>query len=79
MAAGAEKFYSLENNTARTEGLELARELDAKAAQSWLGHPCYDVIDNSTDFEAKCRRCLAVTQLDAVRYEEKIYFGVFMM
>ena len=32
-ASGAEKFYQLENNTVRTEGIELARERDAKAAQ----------------------------------------------
>ncbi|XP_062517089.1 TRPL translocation defect protein 14-like isoform X2 [Corticium candelabrum] len=58
-AIGAEEFYSLENNAARTEGLELARKLDAKAGRAWLGHPYYDVIDNSSDFEEKCRRCLS--------------------
>ncbi len=37
-ASGAEQFYQLANNSARSEGIELARELDTKAAQvhnSW--------------------------------------------
>ena len=32
-ANGAEQFYQLANNATRSEGLELARELDTKAAQ----------------------------------------------
>ena len=32
-ASGAEQFYQLTNNAVRSEGLELARELDVKAAQ----------------------------------------------
>ena len=32
-ASGAESFYQLENNSARSEGFELARERDAKAAE----------------------------------------------
>lgn len=32
-ANGAEPFYQLTNNSTRTEGFQLARELDAKAAQ----------------------------------------------
>ena len=32
-ASGAEDFYQLENNSIRTEGIGLARERDAKAAQ----------------------------------------------
>ena len=28
--------------------------------QAWVGHPYYDVIDNSTDFENKVRRVIAV-------------------
>ena len=31
-ARGAESFYQLSNNHTRSEGLDLARELDAKAA-----------------------------------------------
>ena len=32
-AKGAEAFYQLENNKTRSEGLDLARELDDKACQ----------------------------------------------
>lgn len=38
--------------------MELARELDYNAAAAWVGHPYFDVIDNSTDFEGKMRRMI---------------------
>ncbi|KAG5881998.1 hypothetical protein JTB14_028599 [Gonioctena quinquepunctata] len=57
-ANGAEEFYTLEDHTCRSESVELARELDIKAAASWVGHPYFDVIDNSTDFEDKIRRMI---------------------
>jgi len=59
-ANGAEPFYTTEDHTCRYEGLELARELDKKAARSWVGHPYFDVIDNSTDFETKLCRMIEV-------------------
>jgi hypothetical protein len=59
-ANGAEEFYTLENNAVRKEGLDLARELDEKLAQIWVGHPYIDVIDNSTDFEKKLSRVIQV-------------------
>lgn len=40
--------------------MEKAREIDAKNAGAWLGHPYFDVIDNSSDFETKIRRLIAV-------------------
>jgi len=58
-ASGAEEFYTLENNRARYEKtFEEARETDAATLQAWLGHPRLRIIDNSTDFEGKCRRLL---------------------
>ncbi|CAG7723424.1 unnamed protein product [Allacma fusca] len=59
-ANGAEEFYTLEDHAARSEGLDLARELDHKAAQAWVGHPYFDVVDNSTDFETKIYRMIEV-------------------
>ena len=44
-ANGAEDFYSTEDHACRSEGVELALELDYKAAASWVGHPYFDVID----------------------------------
>lgn len=62
-ANGAELFYSIEDHASRSEGLDLARELDHKAAQAWVGHPYFDVVDNSTDFETKvCRMIQCVCQ-----------------
>jgi len=29
-------------------------------SQAWLGHPCYDIIDNSTSFDEKIRRTVEV-------------------
>ncbi|KAF2882974.1 hypothetical protein ILUMI_23202 [Ignelater luminosus] len=57
-AVGAEDFYSTEDHACRSEGVELARELDHNAAAAWVGHPYFDVIDNSTDFEGKMRRMI---------------------
>ncbi|XP_066144982.1 TRPL translocation defect protein 14 isoform X2 [Euwallacea fornicatus] len=57
-AKGAEDYYSIEDHSCRSEGVELARELDTKAAAAWVGHPYFDVIDNSSDFEGKIRRMI---------------------
>ncbi len=38
-ADGAENHYSLDTNTARIEGLALARELDQKLQKAWIEHP----------------------------------------
>lgn len=62
-ANGAEDFYSTEDHVCRSEGVEMARELDYKAAAAWVGHPYFDVIDNSTDFETKiCRMISSICQ-----------------
>ena len=38
-AKGAEEFYTLSNNKARTETIEQAIDNDAKILASWNGHP----------------------------------------
>lgn len=57
-AKGAKKFYTLENNKARSEPPEDAAALDDRLIASWTGHPHFRIIDNSTDFEEKLRRLL---------------------
>jgi CYTH domain-containing protein len=57
-SVGAEKHYTLSNNTARKETLEEARELEARSERAWRGHPHRFIIDNSTGFERKMRRAL---------------------
>lgn len=58
-ADGAEEFYTLENNKARTETVEEARALDKKTLGNWIGHPHLRIIDNSTDFEEKINRLMS--------------------
>jgi hypothetical protein len=55
-AVGAEEHYTLENNPARTETPERARELDHMTEAAWRGHPAHHVIDNSTHFDGKMAR-----------------------
>lgn len=38
----------------------MAQELDGNAAAAWIGHPYFDVIDNTTNFEQKMRRMIEV-------------------
>jgi len=55
-ARGAAEHYTRSNNKARTEDLELAITNDKLVGEAWVGHPYYDFIDNSSDFEIKMRR-----------------------
>ncbi len=57
-ARGAEKYYTLANNQARTETLEEAMALDDRLIAAWTGHPHFRVIDNSTDFKGKMIRLI---------------------
>lgn len=58
-AKGAEKFYTTANNSARTETVQEAAEMDDKFISAWTGHPHFRVIDNSSDFENKMKRLIA--------------------
>uniref|UniRef100_A0A7S2R796 NadR/Ttd14 AAA domain-containing protein n=1 Tax=Rhizochromulina marina TaxID=1034831 RepID=A0A7S2R796_9STRA len=55
-ANGAEKFYTLANNNARSEPPEEAREVDVKTQRAWTGHPNHLIFDNSSGFEGKMQR-----------------------
>jgi hypothetical protein len=56
-ADGAEQFYSLENNEARTETPDLARMLDKWTQESWFEHQNHFIIDNLTPgFDKKMER-----------------------
>lgn len=58
-ADGAEQFYTLANNAARTETPEEARNLDKLGIANWTGHPHFRIIDNSTNFERKMGRLMS--------------------
>lgn len=70
-ANGADKFYTLENNKARTEKPEQAIALDNKLIAAWTGHPHLRVVDNSTGFEEKMKRTL--TEISNVLGEPEPY------
>lgn len=52
-AKGAEKFYTTDNNKARSEGIKDAIIRDDKCEEAWSFHGNFKVVDNSTDFETK--------------------------
>lgn len=63
-ADGAAEYYTGENNTARLETPEEALRIDRRTQESWLGHPHFKIIDNSTGFEDKIKRAFeAMAQL----------------
>lgn len=57
-AKGAKEFYTLANNSARTETAEEAAAMDEKLISAWTGHPHLRIIDNSTDFDDKMKRLI---------------------
>lgn len=70
-ADGAEQFYTLENNSARTEGLETAKMLDKWIQKAWAEHPHHHIIDNSTKgFDNKLNRLYTqiITYLGKILY-----------
>ncbi|KAI8922263.1 hypothetical protein DFJ77DRAFT_17388 [Powellomyces hirtus] len=79
-AKGAESFYTLSNNKERSEGLDLARNVDTLTMNAWLGHASLQVIDNLsvTNFAQKCDRAVqaVLTRLglvaDAERYGKHV-------
>lgn len=58
-AKGAEEFYTLSNNQARTETVEEAAAMDDKLISAWTGHPHFRVIDNTKGFEEKMKHLIA--------------------
>jgi len=52
-ANGAEEYYTLANNKARTETVEEAVAIDNRLIDSWTGHPHLRVIGNTVGFEQK--------------------------
>uniref|UniRef100_A0A0K0E8I5 AAA_28 domain-containing protein n=1 Tax=Strongyloides stercoralis TaxID=6248 RepID=A0A0K0E8I5_STRER len=61
-ADGAEKFYTLSNNAARSEDINQAIELDRKTREAWIGHPYVDVVDNQDckTFEDKILKLIQI-------------------
>ncbi len=58
-AKGAEEFYTLGNNKARTETVEEAAAMDDKLISAWTGHPHLRIIDNAKGFEEKMKKLIS--------------------
>ncbi len=56
-AKGAEFAYNL-GNTARSESIEYAREIDDRTLRAWSSYPDLRIIDNSVDFKDKLDRAI---------------------
>ena len=50
-----------QGHSCRSENLDMAISLDDRTAEAWIGHPYFDVIDNSTEFDTKIRRMISVS------------------
>lgn len=75
-ANGAEKYYTLENNVARSEGIEVARGLDRKTLEAWTGHPHLTVCANveGESFDQKIERAvLAVHKTVGLELANNLY------
>ena len=55
-AIGKEEFYTLENNSARTETKEEARLLDKKTMETWKNHPNLKIVSNDCLFDQKINK-----------------------
>lgn len=55
-ADGAELYYNLKTNVARSEDLSCAVDLDKRLRSAWMAHPNYFLISNDCkDFDAKIK------------------------
>jgi hypothetical protein len=60
-ANGAEEFYSLSNNEARTESIQAAIDIDKQTQRVWTGHPMYKIVDNRRrNFEEKMQTLVSL-------------------
>lgn len=70
-AQGAEKFYTLENNIARSETPEMAKQCDKRLHEEWMIHPKFILIDNSENgFQRKLDR--VINAVSALVYNKPV-------
>lgn len=74
-AKGAEEFYTLENNKARSEGIKEAIIRDDRCQEAWSFHPNFKIVDNSTNFDEKINKVINIMKesLGIKIKEEKKY------
>lgn len=61
-ADGAEQYYTVANNVARSEGVREAMDMDRSTRSAWVGHPYVDIVDNSDvkKFDDKILKLISV-------------------
>jgi len=57
-ARGAEQFYTLGNNSTRTETPEQAAFIDEQLSFAWSSHPTFKIIESHTDFNSKIQKLI---------------------
>lgn len=57
-AKGAVEFYTRRNNSAKSETVKQAREVDDKLIAAWTGHQHLRIINNADGFETKMKKLI---------------------
>ncbi len=57
-ADGAETFYTIANNIARTEDVEDARRVDQRTRDAWINHPHFHLFENHKPLKHKLQSLL---------------------
>ena len=71
-AVGAEDFYTVEDHSARFEGLEMARERDRRAMEAWEMHPYVDIVDNRGNFDSKVSKYFMILIFSSLRQSSNV-------
>ncbi len=61
LAVDKPELYTLANNTARTETVQQARQLNQRTLRAWTGHPHLRQIGNEADWDGKLNQILRAT------------------
>lgn len=59
-AKGAKEFYTLDNNKARSEDIDLAIKRDDACQKAWDFHHNYEIVTNECTFEEKLQRVVDI-------------------
>mgnify|MGYP000930211056 FL=1 len=80
-AKGAEKYYTLANNSARTETPEQARALDDKTLNAWIGHPSMVICPNveGKPFSYKVDMTIKAVQKTIGLESTQVYYHKFIV
>ena len=80
-ANGAEEFYTLDNNVARSEGLEVAKSLDKKTLDAWTGHPHLTIVPNvkGENFEDKVNRVVEAVAKTVGEELKNVVYNKFLI